>query len=78
VFLEVHHVFGESCPRNFKLHIALARYPAALHLVAERAHRSLAKDLCGHTLTKLALGSSVGDQRTLRVREHVDEAWSYG
>src|SRR5882724_1662110 len=77
VLLEISQSLGESRPRNFESEVALASGAVPLHLVAERAHRSLAEDLGGHTLAKLALRAPVRDQGTLGVREHVDEARSY-
>ena len=43
-------------------------------MIVERPHRKLAEYLSGNALLDLAQRSAIDDQRSLRVREHVDEA----
>ena len=43
-------------------------------MIVERPHRKLAEYLSGNALSDLAQRTAIDNQRSLRVREHVDEA----
>ncbi len=71
---EVIEILAERGPADVVLDVALPLALEPLHLVVERAHRTLAEHRERHTLTNRALRPSVLDERRLGVVQHVDEA----
>ncbi len=76
--LELFQVLAERGPVDVVADIRLRAQGILLHGIVERAHGHLAHDLQRHALAQVAQRSAIGQERFLRMRQHVDETGGHG